>query len=60
MTKLVIHLVFTTKYRGKLFDGTMRQQFLEAFGSPCEKLDSLTTLRVKRVNNCREAHRNTL
>lgn len=38
-TKLVVHLVFTTKYRRKLFDGYMIQQLREAFESSCEKLE---------------------
>ncbi len=39
VTKLVVHLVFTTKYRRKLFDGYMIQQLKEAFESACEKLE---------------------
>lgn len=39
VTKLVVHLVFTTKYRRKLFDGMMIQQLREAFDSACEKLE---------------------
>lgn len=39
VTKLVVHLVFTTKYRRKLLDGTMIQQLREAFESSCEKLE---------------------
>ncbi|KEQ13164.1 IS200/IS605 family transposase [Endozoicomonas numazuensis] len=39
VTKLVVHLVFTTKYRRKLFDGYMIQQLKEAFESSCQKLE---------------------
>ncbi len=39
VTKLVVHLVFTTKYRRKLFDGYMIEQLREAFASACEKLE---------------------
>ena len=39
VTKLVVHLVFTTKYRRKLFDGYMIQQLQESFESTCEKLE---------------------
>ncbi len=39
VTKLVVHLVFTTKYRRKLFDGYMIEQLREAFESACEKLE---------------------
>lgn len=39
VTKLVVHLVFTTKYRRKLFDGYMIGQLREAFESACEKLE---------------------
>ena len=39
VTKLVVHLVFTTKYRRKLFDGYMIQQLQESFESACEKLE---------------------
>ena len=39
VTKLVVHLVFTTKYRRKLFDGYMIEQLKESFGSACEKLE---------------------
>jgi len=39
VTKLVIHLIFTTKYRRKLFDGYMIQQLRDAFESACEKLE---------------------
>ena len=39
VTKLVVHLVFTTKYRRKLFDGCMIQQLKESFESACEKLE---------------------
>ena len=39
VTKLVVHLVFTTKYRRQLFDGYMIEQLREAFESACEKLE---------------------
>ena len=39
VTKLVVHLVFTTKYRRKLFDGYMIQQLRDAFESACVKLE---------------------
>jgi len=39
VTKLVVHLVFTTKYRRRLFDGHMIDQLREAFYSSCEKLE---------------------
>lgn len=39
VTKLVVHLVFTTKYRCKLFDGYMIEQLREAFESACTKLE---------------------
>lgn len=39
VTKLVVHLVFTTKYRRKLFDGYMIQQLRDALESACEKLE---------------------
>ena len=39
VTKLVVHLVFTTTYRRKLFDGYMIQQLRESFESACEKLE---------------------
>ncbi|MCV6590262.1 MAG: IS200/IS605 family transposase, partial [Marinobacterium sp.] len=39
VTKLVAHLIFTTKYRRKLFDGYMIGQLREAFESACEKLE---------------------
>ena len=39
VTRLVVHLVFTTKYRRKVFDGYMIGQLREAFESACEKLD---------------------
>ena len=37
MSKLVVHLVFTTKYRRKLFTGVMIEQLREAFESACVK-----------------------
>jgi len=39
VTKLVVHLIFTTKYRRKLFEGYMIGQLREAFESACEKLE---------------------
>ena len=39
VSKLVVHLVFTTKYRRKLFDGAMIQQMRGSFLSACEKLE---------------------
>jgi len=39
VTRLVAHLVFTTKYRRKVFDGDMIGQLREVFESACEKLD---------------------
>ncbi|OLO11848.1 IS200/IS605 family transposase [Chromohalobacter japonicus] len=39
VTRLVVHLVFTTKYRRKVFDGYMIGQLREAFESACETLD---------------------
>lgn len=39
VTKLVVHLVFTTQYRRKLFDGDMLEQLREAFESASEKLE---------------------
>lgn len=39
VTRLVTHLVFTTKYRRKIFDGDMIGQLREAFESACGKLD---------------------
>lgn len=39
VTRLVVHLVFTTKFRRKLFDGYIIEQLREAFESACEKLE---------------------
>jgi putative transposase len=39
VSKLVVHLVFTTKYRRKLFTGIMIEQLREAFESACVKLE---------------------
>ncbi len=39
VSKLVVHLVFTTKYMRKLFDYEMIQQMRESFLSSCEKLE---------------------
>lgn len=37
VSKLVVHLIFTTKYRRKLFNGQMIAQLHEAFGSAAVK-----------------------
>ncbi|AXB07418.1 IS200/IS605-like element ISAeme8 family transposase [Aeromonas caviae] len=39
VSKLVVHLIFTTKYRRKLLDGTMIEQMRGAFLSAAEKLE---------------------
>lgn len=39
VSKMVVHLVFTTKYRRKLFTGAMIEQLREAFESACVKLE---------------------
>lgn len=39
VTRLVVHLIFTTTYRRKVFDGYMIEQLREAFASACDKLD---------------------
>ncbi|EFU9117086.1 TPA: IS200/IS605 family transposase [Escherichia coli] len=39
VSKLVVHLIFTTKYRHKLFDSQMIAQLREAFGSAAAKLE---------------------
>ncbi|WP_337240274.1 IS200/IS605 family transposase, partial [Proteus faecis] len=39
VSKLVVHLIFTTKYRRKLFDGLMIAQLRDAFGSAAAKLE---------------------
>ena len=39
VTKLIVHLVFTTKYRRKLLDGYMIEQLREALISASEKLE---------------------
>lgn len=39
VSKLVVHLIFTTKYRRKLFDSQMIAQLREAFGSAAAKLE---------------------
>lgn len=39
VSKLVVHLIFTTKYRRKLLDGTMIMQIHEALLSAAEKLE---------------------
>lgn len=38
VSKLVVHLIFTTKYRRKIFDGMITQQIRESFQSAAEKL----------------------
>ncbi|MGL4735269.1 MAG: IS200/IS605 family transposase [Enterovibrio sp.] len=39
VSKLVVHLVFTTKYRRKIFSAVMLEQLREALGSACVKLE---------------------
>jgi len=39
VSHLVVHLVFTTKYRRKLLEGYMYSQLEDAFRSACEKLE---------------------
>ncbi|WP_285714786.1 IS200/IS605 family transposase [Proteus vulgaris] len=39
VSKLVVHLIFTTKYRRSLFDGRMIEQLRDAFGSAAGKLE---------------------
>ncbi|WP_171742565.1 transposase, partial [Shigella sp. FC1967] len=39
VSKLVVHLIFTTKYRRKLFDGLMLAQLRDAFDSAAAKLE---------------------
>ena len=39
VSKLVVHLIFTTKYRKKVFDGKMIAQIRESFLSAAEKLE---------------------
>ncbi|WP_065823365.1 IS200/IS605 family transposase [Photorhabdus australis] len=39
VSKLVVHLIFTTKYRRKLLDGRMIEQLREAFLSAAGKLE---------------------
>lgn len=39
VSKLVVHLIFTTKYRRKIFDDMLLQQIREAFQSAAEKLE---------------------
>ncbi|CDH03660.1 putative LexA regulated, SOS response (modular protein) [Xenorhabdus bovienii str. feltiae Moldova] len=39
VSKLVVHLIFTTKYRRTLFDGCMIEQLREAFTSAATKLE---------------------
>ncbi|WP_336845064.1 IS200/IS605 family transposase [Providencia rettgeri] len=39
VSKLVVHLIFTTKYRRRLFDGKMISQLREAFCSAAGKLE---------------------
>ena len=37
VSKLVVHLIFCTKYRRKIFDGLMIEQLRYAFERSCEK-----------------------
>ena len=39
VSRLVVHLVFTTKYRRKLLDGAMLEQLRQAFESAAQKLE---------------------
>lgn len=39
VSKLVVHLIFTTKYRRRLLDGAMIGQIREAFKSAAESLE---------------------
>lgn len=39
VSKLVVHLIFTTKYRKKVFDGEILAQIRESFLSAAEKLE---------------------
>ena len=39
VTKLVVHLVFTTKYRKQVLDGYMIDQLRSYFDSACKKLE---------------------
>ncbi len=39
VSKLVVHLIFTTQYRRKVFDGEMLSQIREALLSAAEKLE---------------------
>lgn len=39
VSKLVVHLIFTTKYRRRLLDGAMIEQIREAFNSAAEALE---------------------
>lgn len=39
VSKLVVHLIFTTKYSRKIFDGAMIDQIRQAFLSAAEKLE---------------------
>ena len=41
VTKLVVHLVFTTKYRRKLLTGIMIEQLRDAFHTAAEKLECI-------------------
>ncbi|WP_254361398.1 YbaK/EbsC family protein [Photorhabdus heterorhabditis] len=41
VSKLIVHLIFTTKYRRKLLDGRMIEQLREAFLSAAGKRDSI-------------------
>lgn len=39
VSKLQVHLIFTTKYRRKLFDGYRVDQLKDSFISACDKLE---------------------
>lgn len=39
VSKLLVHLVFTTRFRRKLFTDAMMEQLRDAFGSACSKLE---------------------
>jgi len=41
VSKLVVHLVFTTKYRRKLFTGVMIEQLREAFTAGGATIETL-------------------
>jgi len=39
ISKLHVHLIFTTKYRKKIFTDVMIQQLRDAFNSACTKME---------------------